>query len=88
MANQLGWSSLESLDKPPMGLALRADTLVVESGGVWSTVRLQDVKYVEVKESNPGGTALIVLGSVALVGVAAAAFVAECHGCLYMGQAR
>ena len=65
-AQRLGWAStLDELDGRSFAMALRGDTLFVDSARLHAAVRLQDVAYVQLKEAwPPEATVLIVVGSI------------------------
>ena len=81
-ASQQGWSTLGEMEGNSFGMVLRGNTMVIEGDGVWATVRLEDVAYVELNEPNWAGTAaLVILPTIAAVVVFTSVY-AACHdGC-------
>jgi hypothetical protein len=82
-ASRQGWSKLREMEGSSFGMELRGNTMVIRGDGVWATVRLEDVAYVELNEPNWAGTTmLVILPTIAAV-VVFTSFYAACHdGCL------
>jgi hypothetical protein len=87
-ARRMGWAStLDELEGRSFTMALRGDTLLVDTARVRTAVRLQDVAYLQLKEAwPPEATVLIVVGSIAVAGLIGYASLASCGGCLFAGE--
>ncbi|MEJ7729838.1 MAG: hypothetical protein WKG00_11520 [Polyangiaceae bacterium] len=87
-AQRRGWAStLDELEGRSFAMALRGDTLFIDTARLRAAVRLQDVAYVQLKEAwPPEATVLIVVGSIAVAGLIGYASLASCGGCFFAGE--